>query len=396
MALQLKIGDLTLTVIETWGEAVDWPTRAAAIPGNWAGIMMARKPEPRSIRLSGFIGQDAADLLAQHRSDYSDFVAALNDLTRNSRRTDDGLWELWHEGDRYIRVLPVSFVPESEGNVSWATRFTCQLIAADPRWYSSSWSTSQPTLVGSSNWHSIALNNYGDAPTNPAIYYQLDAGTAVTFTNRRRNVIANALFREGVSATAGVPKAWTGDTQVGVAYQHIYRRFYERWGRAYINLLSTTGNDGQFYQDIKVSESGSVWSLSAVVRTLTLTGTTPEFHIRMRFLGSNGVSLAVADSATITTDDTESTLTVLNQTAPVGTHYIRVYFMGSRQLGDSGRAYCRAIQLERGAVNTTFEYQAHSTMTFQWTVSELTDLWIDSREQQSSYLTIATSQDPRS
>ena len=191
-----------------------------------------------------------------------------------------------------------------------------------------------------------------------------------------------------------MPKSWTGDSQVGVAYIHIYRRHNEKWGRANINLLDTGANAGSIYQDVKMSEASTIWSLSGVVRTMAINVASVEFHLTLEFLGSDGAVLATYDSSSIATAQTESTLTVLNKTAPAGTHYMRVKFVGTHAVGDVGRAYCRGIQLERGTTNTTIEYKEQSTAAFSWSITELTDLWLDSRERQSSYLAIETSQDP--
>ena len=392
--LSLKYGDLVLDDrLEAWSEALDWGTDARVVPGAWAGVANARRMQGRRITVSGFIGQNVADPLTQHQADLSSTIANINASVEDSRRTGKALWQLWFHDDRYILCRPTSFTVEHIDGVPWASRFTATFVCPDPRWYAASGSSRSFVMGGSSAFASMQVSNPGDAPTEPRFYYQFTGTSQLALTNRYKNLLANAMFRDGSGTVAGVPTGWARTGGAGYT-QHVFDQWGDSYGKVWIeNPLGTAG--GRYIQQtVKMTEPETGWTLSGSVFLESLSGTSAYYRLQLEFLDQSESILATSNSASLTTVGTKQSVVVANAVAPQGTQYIRSSFAGEFTAGGTGRAYAEWLQLERGTTNTTLDAQEQETLTLTYAPSGSVHAWLDLRYGKGYYVTTSASGNP--
>ncbi len=371
--LQLKYGDLILEVVEAWSESLDWPVEAETVPGSWAGIAFARRPAPSRITLTGFIASQESDPTAQHRADYGALLRQVNNTVEDSKRSSDAAWELWHFDDRFIKCRPLSFTYEHIDGLPWASRFTMQLIAPDPRWYSASTSNCVQwgNYVAGSNYLSMGTSLPGDAPCEPWFDLFASECTSVAVVNRFKNVLKNGNLRDdAIPAGAGVPPAWR-QVHVSGDYTYAIRQFDEDFGRAWVNITQSIGaTTNGWYQDVLLTEPGTAWTFSSSV-VIPVMEANSEAYLRLHYFGAGNVSLDVTDSTPVIGPqyDYEGTWTVTTPAGgcPNGTQMVRaiIYVRSTDAVNGSFiRFSWKWAQLERGEVASDFEYKEPERLEF--------------------------------
>ncbi len=390
-ALQLKYGDLTLDVIEAWSESLDWPVDAHSVPSNWAGVALSRRAAPRRISIRGAVADNTGDITESHRLGLGQLIARINESVENSKRNTKALWQLWFFNDRYILCRPISFSFEHVESTIWASRFSAEFVAADPRWYAAGSSNAIMTVGGTSVWASLGTSLPGYAPTEPRLHYRAFGASQFALTNRFKNVINNAMLRERDSGSGGVPLHWSVSTENGgeVHTMHFYEIWGDTYGKAWLNHLGLLEGESFLYQDVMMTEPGSVWSLSALIGIEDMAyAKVQNYHLGLDFLSATKAHLADWQSTGTSASWTEQTLTILNKTAPPGTQWVRPMFVAQSTTGYGTSGYLRWMQLERAASNTPFEYKQPENITFTSTQFPARfDAWVDCREGRAAYLT---------
>lgn len=365
--LQLKYGDLTLDILEAWGESLDWPVQAEAVPGSWAGCAFARRPAPRRITVQGFIGRSGGDPSEVFRADFDEFLRSLNQTFEDSKRSDNALWELWAFDDRCIRCRPISFTYEHLDGLPWAARFTAQFVAPDPRWYSSASSnvTAWGLLTGTSNWCSIGISQPSTAPTEPWCEWRGSGATSFALVNRHKNVLRNGNLRtEPDTETSGAVPYWGHAivSEVRSGYRH--NIYGEDFGEAWITQDSGTATSQNWYQDVPLTEPGSQWTFTCKLGTKQMAADSYAF-LRLHCLGANDVSIDVIDSSTWTSAVLGETTLTASGLIPDGTQWVRAIIYCRIPTGGYTHFYWKWAQLERGPTATTFEYKEPDRLEFQ-------------------------------